>query len=189
MTATVRRTQELLRRVGWDNVTTDGDLGPLTRLAVRNFQTGWAFSALVIDGQPGPATRAALEDCARRGGRLSLHFTFAELRCKCGGRYADCERIKGARGLGYALDRYRETVGPTRVVSGYRCPRHNRAVGGAPLSRHQQGDAVDVAAVQHHTRTARLGLFTGIGYQGRTGLTRHVDLRPGSTARPTLWRY
>lgn len=185
-----RRAQELLRQLGWDHVTVDGEMGPVTRQAVANFQTGWDFWHLVIDGRPGPATLAAMQESARLGGRFCLHFTFAEMRCKCGGKRAGCQRIKVAHGLGYRADRYRENVGrPVRVVSGYRCPGHNKAVGGARASRHLLGDAMDVPPVQHYTRTARLGLFTGIGFQGSSGLTRHVDLRPGQPSRPTTWRY
>ena len=34
---------------------------------------------------------------------------------------------------------------PMRVNCAYRCPTHNAFVGGAPLSRHKFGDAVDIS--------------------------------------------
>ena len=32
---------------------------------------------------------------------------------------------------------------PVIITSGYRCPKHNKAVGGAPKSKHVEGIAVD----------------------------------------------
>lgn len=38
---------------------------------------------------------------------------------------------------------------PLIVRSGYRSPSHNRAVGGAPASKHMQGTAFDIAMSNH----------------------------------------
>ena len=44
------------------------------------------------------------------------------------------------------LDPLREKYGkPIQVNSGYRCPNHNMAVGGATQSQHKNGEAADVA--------------------------------------------
>lgn len=44
------------------------------------------------------------------------------------------------------LDPLREKYGkPIKVNSGYRCPKHNLAVGGATQSQHMKGEAADVA--------------------------------------------
>ena len=43
------------------------------------------------------------------------------------------------------LDPARERLGkPIYVNSGYRCPRHNAAVGGVPNSQHMRGEAADI---------------------------------------------
>ena len=43
------------------------------------------------------------------------------------------------------LDPARERYGqPIYVNSGYRCPRHNAAVGGVPNSQHMRGEAADI---------------------------------------------
>lgn len=43
------------------------------------------------------------------------------------------------------LDPLRERYGrPIHVSSGYRCPRLNKAVGGAPTSQHVKGEAADI---------------------------------------------
>jgi uncharacterized protein YcbK (DUF882 family) len=45
------------------------------------------------------------------------------------------------------LENLRARVGtPLVILSGYRCPAHNQAVGGASLSQHVQGLAADVAS-------------------------------------------
>ena len=44
------------------------------------------------------------------------------------------------------LDPLREKYGkPIKVSSGYRCPKHNLAVGGATQSQHMKGEAADIA--------------------------------------------
>ena len=45
------------------------------------------------------------------------------------------------------LDPLRERYGkPIRVTSGYRCPKLNTLVGGAPNSQHMRGEAADIVA-------------------------------------------
>jgi uncharacterized protein YcbK (DUF882 family) len=45
----------------------------------------------------------------------------------------------------YALQTLRDLVGePIRIVSGYRCLRHNTNVGGAKRSYHMKGMAADI---------------------------------------------
>lgn len=42
------------------------------------------------------------------------------------------------------LEPVRRRFGAVRVTSGYRCPKLNKAVGGAPLSQHLRGEAADI---------------------------------------------
>lgn len=181
-----------LRELGWAGVDVEAD--------VRAFQQGYALgAALVVDGQPGPATREALRKSLRehRGGRpdASTSFRWAEFRCRCGGAFTGCRVILVHRELLRALEAYRAAVGgPVDVVSGYRCPGRNRAVGGAPSSQHLHGTAADVQAVLPLRRVQQLGRFSGLGRQKRSGRVRHVDVRhvrvPGATpSRPTVWDY
>jgi hypothetical protein len=181
--------QQILTNLGW-RVNT----GARYVQAVRDFQRGWNLgTALVIDGAPGPKTDAALavSELRRRqgAGTASAHFSFTEFRCKCGGRYTDCRRIWQTRQSIQALEKYRTAFGATSIISGCRCPGHNRAVGGASSSQHMAGTAADLSGRHSTSRVRSLGAFTGLGYKGSTGLVQHGDTRPGSTSSPVTWRY
>ena len=73
------------------------------------------------------------------------YFTMKEFQCKDG-----CEMPASAREniealVQAVLDPAREQLGkPIYVNSGYRCPRHNAAVGGVPNSQHMRGEAADI---------------------------------------------
>jgi zinc D-Ala-D-Ala carboxypeptidase len=71
---------------------------------------------------------------------LSAHFSWEELCCRCCGRLQiDSRLLDGLEGL------RARAGGPIVVHAGYRCPRHNREVGGVPHSEHMQGLAADIA--------------------------------------------
>jgi zinc D-Ala-D-Ala carboxypeptidase len=84
-----------------------------------------------------------------------------------------------------ALDRLqalRDRLGkPLIVRSAYRSPEHNRAVGGAPRSKHMDGTAFDIAMANHDPvafeAAARAVGFQGFGYYPRSGFM-HIDLGP-----------
>lgn len=82
------------------------------------------------------------------------------------------------------LESLRARVGrPLVIVSGYRCPVHNRRVGGAPRSFHVLGQAVDIPRGYATEADAEAVGFLGIGLAGRWAT--HLDIR-SSRAR---WRY
>ncbi|MGY6534287.1 MAG: YcbK family protein [Pararhodobacter sp.] len=70
---------------------------------------------------------------------------------------------------------------PLIVRSAYRSPAHNRAVGGAPRSRHIDGTAFDIAMSNHDPvafeAAARAVGFPGFGFHPRSGFI-HIDLGP-----------
>lgn len=113
-------------------------------------------------------------------GDLTAHFDQEEFSDRRGGG------VKGppARTLA-ALEVLRFQVGrPLRIVSGYRTPMSNRAVGGAPDSRHLYGDAADIPEGYATVDQAVAAGFTGIGSRGRWVI--HVDTRPGPLVQ---WSY
>lgn len=118
------------------------------------------------------------------------YFTMNEHQCKCG----KCEFQKCHVDLYPMLDEVRHILGlPLVVNSGYRCPTHNKKVGGTSRSKHLEGLAVDVATLpmKHGNATtsmiyrlAKIGEdvgFTGIGIY-RSWV--HFDIRPTAL---TMW--
>nr|WP_256327076.1 D-Ala-D-Ala carboxypeptidase family metallohydrolase [Roseicitreum antarcticum] len=73
---------------------------------------------------------------------------------------------------------------PLNIRSAYRSPQHNRAVGGAPRSKHMEGTAFDIVMSNHDPATfeaaARAVGFLGFGFYPRSGFI-HVDLGPART--------
>lgn len=80
-----------------------------------------------------------------------------------------------------ALQRLRSILGdPVNVLSGYRDPEHNRAVGGALRSKHTMGIAFDIADSRNYSRTAMIAAAREAGFSG-LGLYEtftHLDLGP-----------
>ena len=186
-----REVQRALKQLGWP-IAADGAWGSRTYDAVRDFQRGFAFWRLVVDGHAGPKTQKALEVALARDGRCSPHFTFAEFKS------AGDDWIRVHRALVAGLEAYRAVIGkPVTVISGYRDPARNAAIpGAAKNSQHLYGNAVDISPARPLAEVRRLNVFSGIGYQGSSGLVRHVDVRhtgpnaTGSTVRaPAVWVY
>lgn len=114
-------------------------------------------------------------------------FTSEEFACKC--KNMNCEgkppKLAMQSTLVQALNRVREEFGkPITVTSGYRCPAHNKAIGGSPKSQHMMGTAVDIQPAsgkkEDLERLYQLCLeekaFTGVG-DGRKKRFVHVDCR------------
>lgn len=166
----------------------DGQLGPVTKLAVTKFQEAFNIGpALKVDGVPGPLTAAAVANLPH----LSEHFVVDELRSHGNG---DCFV---QRELLAALETFRARIGmPVHVIDAYRDPQHNTAVGGANDSMHLWGLAADVPGVVGWRAVAGWQVFSGIG--DRVGAISHVDLRhlsphnltPNATPKnPARWTY
>ncbi|MDZ4138570.1 MAG: D-Ala-D-Ala carboxypeptidase family metallohydrolase [Erythrobacter sp.] len=70
---------------------------------------------------------------------------------------------------------------PLIVLSAYRSPAHNKAVGGAPRSKHMDGTAFDISMSNHDPvvfeAAARAVGFLGFGTYPRSGFM-HIDLGP-----------
>ena len=66
----------------------------------------------------------------------------------------------------------RPTAGtPFSLTSAYRCPKHNKAVGGVPTSAHTRGYAVDIRCVDSHSRFVILQALLEVGF-------RRIELAP-----------
>ena len=75
------------------------------------------------------------------------YFKMSEFECRDGCPMPASARENIEALVEAVLDPARERFGkPITVNSGYRCPRHNAAVGGVPNSQHMRGEAADVSA-------------------------------------------
>ena len=105
--------------------------------------------------------------------KLSPNFTLSEFQCRC------CGAVRVDPELVRKLQQLRDRIGkPIAITSGYRCPAHNRAVGGATQSQHLTGKAADItvkgmapATVADHAEAI------GFGGIGRYATFTHVDCR------------
>jgi uncharacterized protein YcbK (DUF882 family) len=99
--------------------------------------------------------------------RYSEHLTRAEYDCPCG----FCEHVSPLADLLVVYEAIRGRLGiPLRVLSGYRCPRHNQAAGGSAYSAHMLRAALDIgrpAAVPMDKFVAICSVFLGVGGLGR----------------------
>jgi len=125
---------------------------------------------------------------------ISKHFSQSEFECKCG---CSCEVIV-SRDLLDLLEGIRVCIGaPIKILSGARCEKHNRSVGGASKSWHLPRNhslfASDITYWEPEKRTYpnalrlyvtadRLGA-AGLGLYGGNTPRIHVDTRPTKRAR------
>ena len=73
------------------------------------------------------------------------HFNYNEFKCKCCGELPVEAKANVEALVEQVLDPAREKLGmPVIVNSGYRCPKHNLAVGGVKNSQHMKGEAADI---------------------------------------------
>lgn len=157
---------------------------------------------MAVDGDFGPLTSAALATSFARHRKgqstMGAHFSYTEFRCKCGGAFADCQRIWALRAQVRRLETYRAKIGAAvRVISGCRCKRRYQAVGGAKLSQHLFGAASDIEGHRTLAQMRQMRLSAGLGYKSSNNKVVHAGSRDtsghnttnGSPAHPTEWKY
>ncbi len=123
----------------------------------------------------------------------SAHLSWIELACKDGTPYPQ-KFITDGRVyiLAQLFEDIRALAGdfPIRVLSAYRTPQWNKRIGGAVLSQHVEGRALDLS----HTKLTNKKFFdlirSNIDKLGIKGIGRyptfvHVDIRP--TVRLASW--
>lgn len=111
---------------------------------------------------------------------MAKYFDISEFTCKHCGQLPqhgmDSKLIE-------VLDKLRERLGEALVISsGYRCPTHNRNIGGASESYHMKGMAADVyihsdqySAKEIETLAFESGANTACAYPHQGFV--HIDMR------------
>ena len=113
--------------------------------------------------------------------KLSAHFNSTEFDCHGSGC---CSQTLINEKLIEYLEKIREHFGkPITITSAYRCPTHNRNVGGATGSRHSKGDAADIVisgvppreVAKYAESIGVLGI--GLYETSADGFFTHIDTR------------
>ena len=156
---TVYKQQLLLEYLRFSPGPLDGIPGPRTEAATKKFQTAYGLEA---DGICGTGTEKALKDAVAGliepvGVNIDTdpeegdwwknirYFRRSEFACKCGGKYCNGFPAEPQEAMVRIADKIRAHFGaPAHVVSGLRCPAHNKAVGGKANSQHMYGEACDI---------------------------------------------
>lgn len=112
------------------------------------------------------------------------YFDEKEFVCRCCGRIPDEARLNVEALVENVLDPARQMFGgPVVVNSGYRCPKHNKTVGGVANSQHMKGEAADITTgtAEGNKRLAEIIESNGkfdqlIRYMGACGKIRFVHV-------------
>lgn len=119
----------------------------------------------------------------KKGQRTQLSESFNSVEFDCHGQGCCFETIINPKLVEYLQQIRDHFNAPITITSGYRCPTHNRNVGGATGSRHSKGDAADIVVAGHSSKEVAqyaesIGI-KGIGlYESSSdGYFTHVDTR------------
>lgn len=143
MLLNVRTRQEYLKTLGYYKGGIDGIEGKLTKQAYKGLQNSYFTRAKDKDGLYGKNTDTLLRSAYNCYG--SQYFKLQEFKCKCGGKYCTgYPAVVNKELVNYLNDTRRAFGRETIIQSGLRCSTWNRVNGGATLSRHKNGKAVDI---------------------------------------------
>lgn len=117
------------------------------------------------------------------GTSISSHFSISEFKCKCGGNHD----TKVDSDLVSKLETLRTNLSCSKIVinSGYRCPTHDKNVGGSGSGPHCKGVAADIVCYDQNGNkisskkvccAAQDIGFNGIANIDKTYTATHVDV-------------
>ena len=118
--------------------------------------------------------------------QLTEHFNVSEFRCKCGGNH----NTKLDSNLVQKLEQLFTSLNCSKIIvnSGYRCPTHDKNVGGNGSGQHTNGTAADIVCYDKSGKkisskkvccAAQDIGFGGIANIDGTYTATHVDVRTG----------
>jgi len=122
--------------------------------------------------------------------QLTTHFNVQEFKCKCGKKHS----IKIDSDLAPTLEKVMAKIGAEtgNIYSGYRCPSHDKKIGGSGGGSHVQGYACDIYFKDKNKKRIPtdkvaialedLGHNRGVGYRcGNSKVSTgniHIDTKP-----------
>lgn len=100
-----------------------------------------------------------------------------EFECRC--KYEHCRSSYISPKLIDAYEKLRLKIGrPLTITSGHRCSEHNFKVGGATMSQHLRGYAVDISTVNlNQNIVEKLAIESGFTFVKRYANFIHLDVR------------
>lgn len=109
---------------------------------------------------------------------LTLGLSLGEVRCKCTRKACRMTLVSDDLLIHYYALR-KEIGGPLAITSGYRCQAHNFKVGGAPLSQHCMGNALDILCPVQFTvdEFAEMAKDAGFSFIKKYHNRIHADVR------------
>ena len=172
-----------IRVAGWPglggHIALDGQFGPATRAAVQRFQSAYGLSADGVAGSQTYSKIYALQDADC----TPIHFAYSELDDGCGGSGFDGGPLSPAATQAnvlhtmWQLEALRHALGdvPLNITSGFRSIACNNAVGGASNSQHLYGTAADMVGSPSLCRIAQEARNHGFGGIFGPGYPGHSD--------------
>lgn len=126
--------------------------------------------------------------------QLQPHFKSSEFRCKCGKKHdykVDTELVRGLEAFFTKIpELFDITVSKICLTSGYRCPAHDRSVGGSGVGPHVDGYAADFIAYDDANQPISSKIIScaaqEIGFRGIANITKayiytHCDMKDRKT--------
>lgn len=119
--------------------------------------------------------------------KISRSFNSTEFDCNC--KKPDCNWTLVDLDHVASLQKLRDKLGkPISINSGYRCPAHNKEVGGATGSMHVQGHATDIV-VKGMDPNKVADLCEDFNGLGRYSTFTHIDSRPSDKYTKARWDF
>lgn len=187
----IKTRQLYLKELGFYKGNVDGIEGKLTKQAYKDLQAKYFTRSKDIDGKYGKNTDILLQSAYNC--RDSKYFNLKEFKCKCGGKYCTGYPAVVQRDLVVYLNNLRGGLGKaTTITSGLRCSKWNSIQGGAILSRHKSGKAVDIVVTNYYNLACRKSIINNwiINYPNSrygycNGYFRNKS-KSGYTSEPTM---